>query len=83
MIDQEKVYTYSKKIADSKNRIFSRYGFFGLLLSHMSFAVDTQEETVSTDGVKIYFNPRFLEKLSPTETDFILLNQVIATLNYF
>lgn len=77
MIDKEKVYTYSKKIADSKNRIFSRYGFFGLLLSHMSFAVDTKEKTVSTDGVKIYFNPRFLEKLSSEEMDFILLHQII------
>ena len=77
MFNKEKVYAYSKKIADSKIRILTRYGFFGLLLTRMTFSLDMNEETVSTDGRKIYFNPQFLEALSDDELDFVLLHEIM------
>ena len=61
----------------SRLRLLNTHGFYGLLLMHMLFAIDVDCETASTDGTSIYFGPRFLESLSDSELDFIMMHETL------
>jgi predicted metal-dependent peptidase len=43
----------------------------------MKFALDEVCKNVATDGVKIYFNPAFLDSLSDTELDYVLMHEIL------
>ena len=58
-------------------RILSINGFYGLLLMHMNFAIDATCETAATDGLKIYFAPKFMDELSDSELDFVLMHEIL------
>lgn len=66
-----------KKILFSRLRILNDYGFYGLLLMHMNFGLDEACQTAYTDGYKIAFSPAFLESLSNTEIDFIMMHEIM------
>ncbi len=76
-IDQSKVSEYSRKLLLSKMRVLASHSFYGLLLSHLKFALDEACPTAYTDGKKIAFNPSFLESLTEDETDFVLMHEVL------
>lgn len=61
----------------SRLRILANHGFYGLLLAHMTFALDEELETASTDGKKIYFGPSFLDKITDTELDFVMMHEIL------
>ena len=44
---------------------------------HMVFALTDECETACTDGVRIWFNPEFLESLSDSELDFVLMHEIL------
>ena len=58
-------------------RILCNHGFFGLLLMHMKFAVDEKEKTAYTDGERIVFGTKFLDDLSDSELDFVMMHEIM------
>jgi len=73
----EKQAEYSKRLMLSRMRILCRHGFYGLLLMHMTFGLDEYCRTAYTDAVRICFSPDFLETLSDSELDFIMLHEIL------
>ena len=76
-LSSEKRREYVKRILLSRMRILCNNGFYGLLLMHMNFAIDTGCETACTDGRKIYFGLSFLNNLDDDELDFIMMHEVM------
>ena len=67
----------ARKLYASRMRMLCNNGFYGLLLMHLPFALDESCSTAATDGKRIYFGPKFLEGLTATETDFVLMHEVL------
>lgn len=67
----------SRRLLMSRMRLLSSRPFYGLLLMHMRFALDTECETAYTDGVKIAFSPEFMGELSDNELDFVLMHEIM------
>lgn len=57
--------------------LLSTNGFFGLLLMHAEFALDSEVGTAATDGKKIYFDPKFMDELLDSELEFVLMHEVM------
>ncbi len=68
---------YTKRLLLSRMRILCDHGFYGLLLMHIKFALDESVQTACTDGVYITFAPKFLEKLSDRELDFVMMHEIM------
>ena len=77
MLDKGKVQEYTARLLFSRMRILEAHGFYGLLLMHMTFAIDEGCHTAATDGVRIYFGPDFLQNLSDSELDFIMMHEIL------
>ena len=67
----------NRRLLLSRMRILMNHGFYGLLLMHMKFALDTSIETAATDGEKIIFSPSFMEDLNDQELDFVLMHEIM------
>ncbi len=76
-LSNEKIKNYQRRLMFSRMRILMRNGFYGLLLSHMIFSLESKCQTASTDGVRIYINPNFLDELNDQELDFILMHEIM------
>ena len=74
--DKKKI-EYIKRLLLSRMRIISSNGFYGLLLMHMKYAVDEHCETAATDGQRIYFGSKFLDELSDSELDFVMMHEIL------
>lgn len=75
--DKELTERCTKRIIRAKMNLLGKNGFYGLLLSHIIFALDTECETACTDGRRIWFGPAFMEDLSDTELEFIMMHEVL------
>lgn len=73
----EKEKGYRKRLLLSRLRILCNNGFYGLLLMHMIYSVDENCETAATDGRRIFFGPRFLDELSDSELDFVMMHEIL------
>ena len=83
MLCENTLKKYNKRLLLSRMRILMNNGFYGLLLMHMIFAVDEKCETAATDGYRIYFGPKFMDDLSDSEFDFVLMHEIMhAALNH-
>lgn len=76
-VSSSKIQEYGKRLMLSRLRLLNTHGFYGLLLMHMRFAIDVDCETASTDGTSIYFGAQFLESLSDSELDFIMMHEIL------
>lgn len=76
-IDQSKVHEYATRLLKSRMRILADNGFYGFLLEHLPFALDEDIETACTDADKIYFSPDFLNSITDSELDFVLMHEVL------
>jgi predicted metal-dependent peptidase len=47
------------------------------MLENMAFGLDSSCDTAYTDGSKICFSPKFMESLSDSELDFVLMHEVM------
>ena len=72
--DQNK---YFKRLALSRLRILINQGFYGLLLMHAKLKLDEECETAYTDGSCIAFSPKFMDDLSDSELDFIMMHEIM------
>jgi predicted metal-dependent peptidase len=66
----------ARKLHEARFRVLREQPFFGLLLLHMNYGLDEDCETACTDGRSIRFGPAFLKRLTPWETDFVLLHEI-------
>ncbi len=76
-LSEEKIREYMRRLLMSRLRILCTNGFYGLLIMHMKFALDEKCETAATDGKRIYFNPSFLDSISDSELDYILMHEIL------
>ena len=76
-LSDEQVREYIRRLLLSRVRILCNHGFYGLLLMHMTFSIDEGCETAYTDGRRIAFSPAFLEGLSDSELDFVMMHEVM------
>ncbi len=74
----EKKREFTKRLLMSRMRLLTSHGFYGLLLMHMRFALsDSLTETACTNGMQIWFNPGFLDSLSDSELDFVMMHELL------
>lgn len=76
-LSNEKIRFYTKRLLMSRMRILCNNGFYGLLLMHMVFSIDENCETAATDGKRIFFGPNFLNELSDSELDFVMMHEIL------
>lgn len=76
-LSENKIKEYIKRLLLSRMRILCNHGFYGLLLMHLIYAVSEDVETACTDGVRITFGPDFLDSLSESELDFVMMHEVL------
>ncbi len=76
-LSNEQILGYNKRLLLSRMRILVKNGFYGLLLMHMILTIDESCETAATDGKRIYFGPKFLDDISDSELDFILMHEIL------
>lgn len=77
VLSDEKKNEYMKRLLLSRMRILCNNGFYGLLLMHMIYSIDEDCENAATDGRRIFFEPRFLDELSDSELDFVMMHQIL------
>lgn len=77
VLSDEKKKEYVKRLLMSRMRLLINNGFYGLLLMHMFYSIDENCETAATDGHRIFFGPKFLDELSDSELDFIMMHEVL------
>lgn len=76
-LSEEKVREYMKRLLVARMRILCNHGFYGLLLMHMIYSIDEGAETAYTDGERIAFGPEFLDDLSDSELDFVMMHEIL------
>lgn len=76
-LSEKKMREYVRRLMLSRMRILCNHGFYGLLLMHMKFAVDESCPTAATDGERIYFGTDYLDTLSDSEIDFVMMHEIL------
>ena len=76
-LSDEKKRGYVQRLLLSRMRLLCNHGFYGLLLMHMRYAVDEEEQTAGTDGDRIVFGTDFLDELGDAELDFVMMHEVM------
>lgn len=77
VLSDEKKKEYMKRLLMSRMRLLINNGFYGLLLMHMIYSIDENCETAATDGHRIFFGPKFLDEISDSELDFIMMHEIL------
>ena len=77
VLSENKKKEYIKRLLMSRMRLLLNHGFYGLLLMHIKYALDENCETAATDGRRIWFSPKFLEELSDSELDFVMMHEIL------
>lgn len=77
VLSDKKKKEYVKRLMLSRMRLLCNNGFYGLLLMHMVYSIDESCETAATDGRRIYFGPKFLDELSDSELDFVMMHEIL------
>lgn len=78
-LTKEKTRELALKLQQSRLRLLENQPFYGLLLLHLKFSLDINAGTAYTDGERIAFQPEFLDSLSSSEVDFILMHEILHT----
>ena len=76
-LSNEQIKGYIRRLLLSRMRILNTHGFYGLLLMHMVYSIDANAETAYTDGTRIAFGPKFLESLTDSELDFVMMHEIL------
>lgn len=76
-LSREELYGYAKRLTQSRSRLLMKHGFFGMLLTHAKLSIDEDCGTAYTDGERIAFSPVFLNQLSDSEVDFIMMHEIM------
>ncbi|MBR3781631.1 MAG: hypothetical protein IKK63_10585 [Clostridia bacterium] len=76
-LSEQKIREYSMRLMKSRLRLLCTNGFYGLLMMHMVLTIDEECETAATDGVRIYFGPDFLENLTDSQIDIVMMHEIL------
>ena len=76
-LSNDQIKGYIRRLLLSRMRILNTHGFYGLLLMHMVYSIDENAETAYTDGTRIAFGPEFLESLTDSELDFVMMHEIL------
>ncbi len=76
-LSREQMNNYLKRLLFSRMRLLMNHGFYGLLLMHTTLSIDEKVETAYTDGDRIVFGTSFLDDLSDSEVDFIMMHEIL------
>ena len=68
-----------KRLQNARLSLLLKHPFYALLLMYMKFSIDLTCETAYTDGNRIAFNPEFMQDLSDSELEFVLMHEVLHT----
>lgn len=71
--------TIVKRLQNTRLSLLQKQPFYAILLMHMKFSLDLTCETAYTDGDRIAFNPDFINDLSDSELEFVLMHEVLHT----
>ncbi len=74
---QERLQILKRKLQESRLRLVKYADEFAYPLWEMRFVATEEVTRISTNGHCIYFDPDWLQKLGPTEIDFILAHQLM------
>ena len=77
VLSDKKIQEYMLRLLKSRMRILVNHGFYGLLLMHMVYSLDEDCPTAYTDGERIAFGPEFMDQLSDSELDFIMMHEIL------
>ena len=76
-LSEEKIRKYIQRLLLSRMRILCNHGFYGLLLMHMVYSIDEKLKTACTDGIRITFGTDFLDSLTDSELDFVMMHEIL------
>ncbi len=76
-LSETKIREYTMKLMKSRLRLLCTNGFYGLLLMHLVLTIDEKCETVATDGTRLTFNPDFLENLTDSQLDVVMMHEIL------
>lgn len=76
-LSDSKLREMSFRLLRSRTRVLCNNGFYGLLLMHLKYVLNTKVDTAYTDGEEIGFNPEFMEQLSEEELDFVMMHEIM------
>lgn len=68
-----------KRLQNARVTLLQKHPFYALLLMYMKFSIDLTCETAYTDGNRIAFNPDFMNNLSDSELEFVLMHEILHT----
>jgi len=63
-----------KKISQAKAKLLVEYPYFGTLASKLKLVVNDDIEAFKSDGVRLEYNSKYMQKLELSEMEFILAN---------
>ena len=66
-----------ERLQQARISLLEKQPFYALLLLHMRFALDLTCDTAYTDGTRIAFSPDFIDALSDSELQFVLMHEVL------
>ncbi len=76
-LSKEELHKYFVRLTQSRSRLLIKYPFYGVLLTHVKLSIDEDCGTAYTDGERIAFSPAFLDDLSDSEVDFIMMHEIL------
>ena len=66
-----------RRLHVANSRLLEKHPFYAVLLLQMKYSLDENCETAYTDGKRIAFNPDFMDNLTDSELDFVLMHEVL------
>jgi len=67
--------TQREKIEHALRRIQVHHPFYYFMCADLEMIVDERFETMATDGISLYYNPRFVDRLKANEVEAVLLHE--------
>ena len=72
--------TLEQEIQRFKMDMLRKIPFYGDIILQLPFEENHSIPTAATDGAKIMYNPKFLEKQTPGQRNFVLMHEVLHVL---
>ena len=66
-----------KKVVKSRIFLLRKYPFYGTLVLSLRIQEDESIPTAGTEGEVIYYNPKFVDSLTPAELNWLLVHEVM------
>lgn len=75
-IDPSVIHRSVERMGNSRARLLLQQPFYGVLLSMVDFIPETAIPTMATDGVKVFYNPQYVDELTDDEIFGVILHEI-------